>query len=85
MGKRPNCRSCRHCAPPKDAEMGWCQLRQLAIHSDLVGELWCHHWTASPPRLPAVVPGGVAAAEEPKSLTSQQLSLSGLPKDLSTL
>lgn len=65
--------------------MGWCQLRQLAIHSDLVGELWCHHWTASPPRLPAVVPGDVAAAEEPKSLTSQQLSLSGLPKDLSTL
>jgi hypothetical protein len=65
--------------------MGWCQLRQLAIHSDLVGELWCHHWTASPPRLPSVVPGGVETADEPKTLTSQQLSLSGLPKDLSML
>lgn len=64
--------------------MGWCQLRQLAIHPDLVGELWCHHWTASPPRLPTVGPGGEEAREAQARLTSQQLSLSGLPKDFST-
>ncbi|MFM7465052.1 MAG: hypothetical protein ACKO28_06220 [Cyanobium sp.] len=83
MGKRPNCRSCRHCAPPKGAEMGWCQLRQLAIHPDLVGELWCHHWTASPPRLPVLGAPGTEAQDDYSPLASQQLSLSGLPKDLS--
>jgi hypothetical protein len=24
----------------------------LPIHPDLAGELWCHHWTPRPPRLP---------------------------------
>lgn len=82
MGKRPNCRSCRHCTPPKGAELGWCQLRQLSIHAELVGELWCHHWTASPPRLPAVGSPGQEGVPEPKPFIIQQLSLSGLSKDL---
>lgn len=82
MGKRPNCRSCRHCTPPKGADFGWCQLRELPIHPDLVGELWCHHWTASPPRLPSVGAGGQEAIDEPKiRTTSQQLTLSCLPRD----
>lgn len=54
MGNRSCCRSCRHCTPPTGAEPGWCQLRRLPIHPDLAGELWCHHWTARPPRLPLV-------------------------------
>ena len=54
MGQRPCCRSCRHCAPPQGVEFGWCQLRQLPIHPDLGSELWCHHWTARPPRLPVM-------------------------------
>jgi len=58
MGNRPSCRSCRHCVPPKGAETGWCHLRQLAIHPELVGDLWCHHWTARPPRLPRIGDGG---------------------------
>jgi hypothetical protein len=82
MGKRPNCRSCRHCTPPKGADLGWCQLRQLSIHPDLVGDLWCHHWTASPPRLPTVGPAGQAPAEEAANASvSRQLCLTGLPKD----
>jgi hypothetical protein len=64
--------------------MGWCQLRQLPIHPDLVGELWCHHWTASPPRLPVLGTSGTDAQDEPTPLASQQLSLSGLPQDLSS-
>lgn len=32
----------------------WCQLRKLPIEQDLVSELWCHHWTARLPRLPAM-------------------------------
>jgi hypothetical protein len=36
--------------------MGWCALRQLPIHPELVADLWCHHWTARPPRLPVVSP-----------------------------
>ncbi len=52
MGQRPNCRSCRHCQPPQAGEAGWCRLRRLPIHPDLAAELWCHHWTARPPRLP---------------------------------
>ena len=52
MGPRLCCRSCRHCTPPQAGEAGWCQLRRLQIHPDLAGELWCHHWTARPPRLP---------------------------------
>ena len=84
MGKRHNCRSCRHCTPPKGADLGWCQLRQLAIHPDLVGELWCHHWTASPPRLPAVGTPGQDGLAESVPHASQQLSLSGLSKELAT-
>jgi hypothetical protein len=82
MGKRPNCRSCRHCTPPKGVDLGWCQLRQLPIHPDLVGDLWCHHWTASPPRLPTVGLSGQESQEATKPLTSRQLCLSGLPKDI---
>lgn len=73
MGNRPSCRSCRHCLPPSGAELGRCQLRQLAIHPDLVGELWCHHWTARPPRLPEVTPGvntGPAQANQQLSLAT---------------
>jgi hypothetical protein len=63
MGHRPSCRSCRHCLPPEGAEQhGWCQLRQLGIHPELVGELWCHHWTARPPRLPVIAPPAGSAA-----------------------
>jgi len=46
-------------------------LRQLPIHPDLVGDLWCHHWTARPPRLPVVAPGGASAPVQ----ANQQLSL----------
>ena len=58
MGTRACCRSCRHCTPPSGVEMGWCQLRQLPIHGELASELWCHHWTARPPRLPVMGDGG---------------------------
>ena len=78
MGQRPCCRSCRHCAPPSGAEFGWCQLRQLSIHPELALELWCHHWTARPPRLPVLAGGQGAAAVDGAlagSLPNQQLSL----------
>ena len=54
MGNRPSCRSCRHCTPAAGVEMGWCQLRRLAIHPELAGEVWCHHWMATAGRLPLV-------------------------------
>jgi hypothetical protein len=69
MGNRPSCRSCRHCIPPAGVELGWCQLRQLPVHPELVAELWCHHWTARPPRLPVM--GAVSSPPQP----NQQLSL----------
>jgi hypothetical protein len=54
--------------------MGWCQLRQLPIHEELVADLWCHHWTARPPRLPVMpTPGGFHASPRPAG--NQQLSL----------
>jgi hypothetical protein len=74
MGHRPSCRSCRHCSPPQGVTLGRCQLRQLPIHPDLVGDLWCHHWTARPPRLPVVTPGGASAPVQPH----QQLSLTAM-------
>lgn len=52
MALRPSCRGCRHCVPPSNGGQGWCRLRQLPIHAELAGELWCHHWTARAPRLP---------------------------------
>ncbi|MCS5690881.1 hypothetical protein NZK33_02640 [Cyanobium sp. FGCU-6] len=74
MGSRPSCRRCRHCTPPSDVQMGWCQLRRLPIHPELVAELWCHHWTARPPRLPVMhpLPGGASAIEGREA--NQQLS-----------
>ena len=54
MGNRPCCRTCRHCALSSGAEMGWCRLRKLPIDRELAMELWCHHWTARPPRLPVM-------------------------------
>jgi len=74
MGNRPSCRSCRHCVPPKGAETGWCHLRQLAIHPELVGDLWCHHWTSRPPRLP-VLSGGSAPGHGDHGAATQQLCL----------
>jgi len=74
MGHRPSCRSCRHCIPPLGIALGYCQLRQLTIHPDLVGDLWCHHWTARPPRLPVVAPGGAAAPAQ----ANGQLSLASM-------
>ncbi len=74
MGHRPSCRSCRHCIPRQGVTLGRCQLRQLPIQPDLVGDLWCHHWTARPPRLPVVTPGGASAPVQPH----QQLSLTAM-------
>ena len=54
--------------------MGWCQLRQLPIHAELVAQLWCHHWTPRPPRLPVVTPPGTAAPAGP-SPANRQLQL----------
>ncbi len=78
MGNRPSCRSCRHCFPPVGAEFGWCQLRQLPIHPELVAELWCHHWTARPPKLPVMAPLGGAEEALP---ANQQLSFSGMLRE----
>ncbi|MEY2645351.1 MAG: hypothetical protein RLZZ124_731 [Cyanobacteriota bacterium] len=55
MGHGPSCRSCRHCQPPLGEQVGWCALRRLPIHPELAGDLWCHHWTARPPRLPQLL------------------------------
>jgi len=74
MGQRPCCRSCRHCAPPSGATFGWCQLRQLPIHPELASELWCHHWTARPPRLPVMAAPGAGAQVTP-AVASRQLRL----------
>jgi|GEM_PF-543966 hypothetical protein len=78
MGTRPNCRSCRHCTPPSGGELGWCQLRELSIHPELANELWCHHWTARPPRLPGLPPGGGRMGAAPVA-ANHQLSLPSMP------
>jgi len=54
--------------------MGQCQLRQIPIHPELVAELWCHHWTARPPRLPVVSPDAQLRASR-APVGSHQLSL----------
>jgi hypothetical protein len=53
--------------------MGWCRLRQLPIHPELVAELSCHHWTAREPRLPTLNTQAQGAA----SVVGRQLSLEG--------
>jgi len=53
-------------------------LRQLPIHPDLVGDLWCHHWTARPPRLPVVGPGGAAGGASEPAQANVQLSLASM-------
>ncbi|MEX1316661.1 MAG: hypothetical protein AB1Z22_05975 [Synechococcaceae cyanobacterium] len=75
MPHRPNCRSCTHCALPQGSGGGWCRLRQLAIHAELAGELWCHHWTVRSPRLPAITPPGGASAAPDGPGRCRQLSL----------
>lgn len=82
MGNRPSCRSCRHCTPPSGVELGWCQLRQLAIHPELAAELWCHHWTARPPRLPVMAPMSVVPPALVKSIGDQQLSLASMLQEI---
>ena len=58
--------------------MGWCHLRQLSIHPELVGDLWCHHWTSRPPRLPVLSGGGPAGHGE-HGAAIQQLCLGSMP------
>jgi hypothetical protein len=77
MGQRPSCRSCRHCTPPSGVEMGWCQLRELPIHAELVTDLWCHHWTARPARLPVMAPPGGSRLQQTGG-GNRQLSLGAL-------
>ncbi|MFN9619166.1 MAG: hypothetical protein ACK55X_05570 [Synechococcaceae cyanobacterium] len=77
MGNRPSCRSCRHSSPPDGGQAIWCQLRQLAIHPDLAGDLWCHHWTARSPKLPVMAPHGVSA--QPPA--DEQLTLAGMERE----
>lgn len=72
MGHRPSCRSCRHCTPPSGEQLGTCHLRQLAIHAALASDLWCHHWTPRPPRLPSIDASLAPATAAP--LTNHQLS-----------
>ena len=78
MGQRPNCRSCNHCQTPEPtfggSEQNWCQMRRLAIHSELAADLWCHHWTPRPPRLPSVDHAPVAIP----LLVNRQLALTDL-------
>ena len=84
MGQRSSCRSCRHCTPPRGEEMGWCQLRRLAIHTDLAGDLWCHHWTASPARLPGVGvegAGSTGMVTRASHLPTRQLCLAMEPDE----
>ena len=77
MGQRPSCRSCRHCTLPSSVEMGWCRLRELPIHAELVADLWCHHWTARPARLPVLAPSGSNRLQE-EGPGNRQLSLATL-------
>jgi hypothetical protein len=81
MGQRPCCRSCRHCSAPNGAEFGWCQLRQLPIHPELAAELWCHHWTARPPRLPVVATAGTAGRGAAAGVNRQLRLDAVLPSD----
>lgn len=84
MAIHHSCRGCRHGQPPQNGGMGWCRLRQLPIHPELVADLSCHHWTAREPRLPtlspqavpSLVPGGLGPA-------GRQLSLEGALRQVS--
>ncbi|MCP9928223.1 hypothetical protein [Cyanobium sp. CH-040] len=75
MPLRPSCRGCAHCALPQGGGGGWCRLRQLAIHPELAGDLWCHHWTARAPRLPATGTAGGATGGHESPGRFRQLSL----------
>jgi hypothetical protein len=57
--------------------MGWCRLRELPIHAELVADLWCHHWTARPARLPVLAPSGSNRLQE-VGPGNRQLSLATL-------
>jgi hypothetical protein len=58
--------------------MGWCRLRQLPIHPELVAELSCHHWTAREPRLPTLNPQAFSTPVQPTlPMVGLQLSLEG--------
>ncbi len=50
-------------------------MRQLPIHPELVADLWCHHWTARPPRLPVLSPAAQHSHSTRLQVGNQQLSL----------
>jgi hypothetical protein len=60
--------------------MGWCQMRELPIHPDLATDLWCHHWTARPPRLPVL--SSLAATPPSSSSGNRQLTLAAMLQDI---
>jgi hypothetical protein len=58
--------------------MGWCRLRQLPIHPELVAEVSCHHWTAREPRLPTLNAQVMSApGRRSVPVAGRQLSLEG--------
>jgi hypothetical protein len=56
-------------------------LRQLPIHPELAAELWCHHWTARPPRLPVVASAGTAGRGAAAGVNRQLRLDAVLPRD----
>jgi hypothetical protein len=78
MAIHHSCRGCRHGQPAQHGGMGWCRLRQLPIHPELVAELSCHHWTAREPRLPTLNAQGSRTMPRPAvGSAGRQLSLEG--------
>ncbi len=54
MSTKECCRTCKYCCFNQGQSDGWCRLRQINVHKEIVQYALCHHWTQRAPSLPSV-------------------------------
>ena len=54
MATKACCRSCQHCCEGQTTSHGWCRLRQITVHSEIIVHVFCHHWMKKSPSLPRI-------------------------------
>ncbi len=52
MLTKESCGNCKHCGFSEKASEGWCRLRDIKVHKEVMQFVFCHHWTKKEPSLP---------------------------------
>ena len=58
------CKNCKHCIPGRSSNHGWCLLRKIKLHPEIIHFAFCHRWNKRDPSLPIIQENYVYADEQ---------------------